>query len=139
MDSSPQPGGTLQPTKTLAIVTADPAAANRAMPLRHKPCESESKSMMIKTKTTFAATAAMLALSSAAAVAADAPAGSRGLAINAEDTVHCYGVHSCKGNADCATTENACKGQNACKGHGFKAMKAGECLTKGGTIGDLEA
>jgi hypothetical protein len=26
---------------------------------------------------------------------------------------------------------------NACKGHGFKAMEAGACLSKGGTIGDL--
>ena len=85
----------------------------------------------------FAATAAALALSSAAAFAADAPAGSTGGALDADDTVHCYGVHECKGNADCATTENACKGLNACKGHGFKAMKAGACLTKGGTIGDL--
>ncbi len=87
--------------------------------------------------TAFAAAAAALALSSAAAFAADPPAGSNGRALNADDTVHCYGIHSCKGQADCATTENACKGQNACKGHGFKAMKAGECLSKGGTIGDL--
>ena len=74
--------------------------------------------------TAFAAAAAALALGSAAAFAADAPAGSTGAAINGNDTVHCYGVHSCKG-------------QNACNGHGFKAMKAGECLTKGGTIGDI--
>lgn len=85
----------------------------------------------------LASAAAALALSSAAAFAADAPTGSSGRALGSEDTVHCYGVHSCKGNADCATTENACKGQNECKGHGFKAMMAGECLTKGGTIGDL--
>ena len=78
-----------------------------------------------------------MALSSMAAFAAEPPAGSSGKALGADDTVHCYGVHSCKGQADCATTENACKGQNECKGHGFKAMKAGECLTKGGTIGDI--
>ena len=88
-------------------------------------------------KATFAALAGAIALSSAAAFAAEAPAGSKGGAINGDDKVHCYGVHSCKGQADCATTENACKGQNECKGHGFKAMKAGECLTAGGTIGDL--
>lgn len=88
-------------------------------------------------KPAFAATAALFALSSAAAFAADAPAGSKGRAINSDDTVHCYGVHSCKGQADCATTENTCKGHNECKGHGFKAMKAGECLSAGGTIGDL--
>lgn len=94
--------------------------------------------MSITRKTaTLASAAAALVLSSAAAFAADAPAGSTGRALNSDDIVHCYGIHDCKGNADCATTENACKGQNACKGHGFKAMKAGECLTKGGTIGDL--
>ena len=87
--------------------------------------------------TAIATAAAAFALSSAAAFAAEPPAGSTGKAINGEDTVHCYGVHSCKGQADCATTENACKGQNECKGHGFKAMKAGECLSAGGTIGDL--
>lgn len=85
----------------------------------------------------FAAAAAALALSSAAAFAAEAPTGSSGRAVDADDTVHCYGIHNCKGNADCATTENACKGMNACKGHGFKAMEAGACLSKGGTIGDL--
>lgn len=95
--------------------------------------------MTVSPKTAFAAAAAMMALSSAGAFAADPPVGSTGAAVGANDTVHCYGVHSCKGNADCATAENACKGQNACKGHGFKAMKAGECLSKGGTIGDIGA
>lgn len=87
--------------------------------------------------TSMAAAAAAFALSSTVAFAADAPAGSTGRALNSDDTVHCYGVNSCKGTADCATTLHECKGQNACKGHGFKALKAGECLTKGGTIGDL--
>ena len=88
-------------------------------------------------KATFAALAGAVALTSVTAFAAEAPAGSTGRALNSDDKVHCYGVHSCKGQADCATTENACKGQNECKGHGFKAMKAGECLSAGGTIGDL--
>jgi uncharacterized membrane protein len=87
--------------------------------------------------TAIAAAAAAVALSTAAVFAAEPPAGSAGEALDADDTVHCYGVHACKGNADCATTENACKGQNACKGHGFKAIEAGECLSRGGTIGDL--
>ena len=85
----------------------------------------------------FAVLAAAMTLSSTASFAADAPAGSRGAAIGADDVVHCYGVNTCKGTADCATTEHQCKGQNECAGHGFKAMKAGECLTVGGTIGDL--
>lgn len=86
----------------------------------------------------LAAAAAALAISSFA-FAADNPAGSVGKAINAGDTVHCYGIHSCKGNSDCKTTENSCKGMNACAGHGFKAVKAKECLDKKGTIADLKA
>ncbi len=82
--------------------------------------------------------AALFALS-AAAIAANPPAGSSGAAVAASDKVHCYGVHECKGNSDCKTTENACKGQNACKGHGFKGITAKQCLDKGGTIGDLAA
>ena len=83
----------------------------------------------------IASAAAALALS-ATAFAADAPLGASGKIITASDKVHCYGVHSCKGNADCKTTEHACKAQNSCKGHGFKALPAGECLKAGGTIGD---
>ena len=93
----------------------------------------------MKKNINFAAAAAAIALNCAAAYAAEPPAGSSGLALAAGDTVHCYGVHECKGNADCATTENACKGMNACKGHGFKALEAGACLSKGGTIGDISA
>ncbi len=88
-------------------------------------------------KFAFAALAGAVALSSAAAFAAEAPTGSKGRAIASDDMVHCYGVHSCKGQSDCSTAEHGCSGQNACKGHGFKAMKAGACLTKGGVIGDL--
>ena len=56
-------------------------------------------------KATAVATSAAALVMSAAAYAADAPAGSVGRALGADDTVHCYGVHSCKGMADCATTE----------------------------------
>ncbi|KHK90205.1 BufA2 family periplasmic bufferin-type metallophore [Novosphingobium malaysiense] len=93
--------------------------------------------MPISRKTAFAAAAASMALSSAAAFAAQSPAGSSGAAVGAADTVHCYGVNACKGHADCKTTLHECKGMNACKGQGFKAMAAGACLTKGGTISDL--
>ena len=61
-----------------------------------------------------------------------------GLAVAAGDKVHCYGVHSCKGNSDCKTAEHSCKGQNACKGHGFKAKTAAQCLSEKGTIGDIK-
>lgn len=85
----------------------------------------------------LAAAAAALAISSFA-FAADNPAGSVGKAINAGDKVHCYGIHSCKGNSDCKTAEHSCKGKNACGGHGFKAVSAKECLDKSGTIADLK-
>ena len=91
-----------------------------------------------KTGTTLAATAAAFAFA-AMAGAATPPAGSSGMALGQNDTVHCYGVNSCKGSADCKTTAHECKGMNECKGHGFKALTAGTCLTKGGTIGDLTA
>ncbi len=85
----------------------------------------------------LAAAAAALAISSIA-FAAENPAGSVGKAINAADKVHCYGIHSCKGNSDCKTAEHACKGKNACSGHGFKAVSAKECLGMSGTIADLK-
>jgi hypothetical protein len=84
----------------------------------------------------LASAAAALAFS-AAAIAATAPAGSTGKAVAASDKVHCYGINSCKGQADCKTTTHACKGQGSCKGQGFKGMAAAECLKDGGTIGDL--
>jgi len=84
----------------------------------------------------LASAAAALAFS-AIAVAATAPAGSSGKAIAASDKVHCYGINSCKGQADCKTTNHACKGQGSCKGQGFKGVAAEECLKSGGTIGDL--
>ena len=65
-----------------------------------------------------------------------APTGSTGKAIGANDDVHCYGLHSCKGNSDCKTAEHACKGHNACKGHGFKATTLAECNAAGGKVGE---
>ena len=88
-------------------------------------------------KVTFASAALAVAMSSTA-MAAKSPAGSHGAAVGAGDKVHCYGVHSCKGNSDCKTAEHSCKGQNKCGGHGFKAMNAKECLDKGGVIADLK-
>ncbi len=85
----------------------------------------------------LAAAAGLIALS-LGAFAADAPKGSSGVAVAANDKVHCYNVHDCKGNSDCKTAEHNCKGQNGCKGHGFKATSAKECLAKDGTIGDLK-
>lgn len=90
----------------------------------------------LKTGTTIASAAAALALS-ALAHAATPPAGSSGNALGTADTVHCYGINSCKGTADCKTTAHECKGINSCKGQGFKALAAGQCLKRGGTIGDI--
>jgi hypothetical protein len=84
----------------------------------------------------LALTAASLALASAAFAAAP-PKGASGKAVAADDKVHCYNVHDCKGNSDCKTAEHSCKGQNACKGHGFKAASAKDCLVKGGVIADI--
>lgn len=95
--------------------------------------------MIAKESAASMATAAALFALSAAAFAATPPAGSSGVAVAASDKVHCYGVNECKGSADCKTAQNACKGQNGCKGQGFKGTNAKECLTKGGTIGDLAA
>ena len=91
---------------------------------------------MTRTGASFASAAALLAMS-AMANAATPPDGSKGAAVGKEDSVHCYGVNSCKGTADCSTANHECKGMNACKGQGFKAMAAGECLSTGGVIGDL--
>ena len=89
-------------------------------------------------KVTFASAALAVAISSTA-MAADSPAGSSGASVGAGDKVHCYGVHSCKGNSDCKTAEHSCKGHNKCGGHGFKAMKAKDCLDKDGVIADIKA
>lgn len=93
--------------------------------------------MSLQSKGALLASAAGLLALSLGVFAADAPNGSKGVAVAANDKVHCYAVHDCKGNSDCKTTENNCKGQNACKGHGFKGMGAKDCLDKGDTIGDL--
>jgi len=90
-----------------------------------------------KLANTFA-TAAFAAAMSTASIAAESPAGSHGASIGAGDKVHCYGVHSCKGNSDCKTAEHACKGHNKCGGHGFKGMPAKDCLDAGGVISDVK-
>ena len=95
-------------------------------------------SIQAKTTASLALSAALLAIASTG-FAADAPKGSKGAAVAATDKVHCYNVHDCKGNSDCATAAHACKGQNACKGHGFKAKTAAQCLMDKGTIGDIKA
>lgn len=85
----------------------------------------------------IASAAAMLVVAGTA-YAAERPAGATGAAISANDTVHCYGVNSCKGTADCKNAAHECKGHNDCKAQGFKAKTAKACIAaKGGVIGDL--
>lgn len=91
---------------------------------------------MTRNRAGLAATAAFFALTSMAS-AATPPAGSTGPAVGKDDTVHCYGVNECKGTAACKTTAHECKGMNKCKGQGFVALSAGQCLSKGGVIGDI--
>ena len=45
----------------------------------------------------------------------------------ADDTVHCAGVNSCKGQSACKSANNSCKGQNSCKGKGFLELSKADC------------
>lgn len=91
----------------------------------------------MNTASKFLLAASTLALAGVAS-AASAPKGAAGMAIAADDKVHCYNTHDCKGNSDCKTAEHNCKGQNACKGHGYKGVTAKECLSKNGVISDIK-
>jgi uncharacterized membrane protein len=54
---------------------------------------------------------------------------------NAESTVKCGGVNSCKGQSACKMGTSSCKGQNACKGQGWsESASASDCTSKGGKI-----
>lgn len=75
----------------------------------------------------FAATAALIAVSAAAITT---PA----VAAKGEKLVHCYGINTCRGTSDCKTAHNECKGQNECKGHGFKELTAKQCTAAGGSL-----
>ena len=57
-------------------------------------------------------------------------------AADAKDTsVHCTGVNSCKGTAECKTAKNDCKGHNSCKGQGWVTKaSAKECTDEGGKV-----
>ncbi|WP_442679945.1 BufA2 family periplasmic bufferin-type metallophore [Sphingomonas sp. ASY06-1R] len=85
---------------------------------------------MISTRTgiSFATSAALIAIASAAPTAPAFAKHAGGAA------VHCYGVNSCKGTSDCKTAHSDCKGMNACKGQGFKEMSAKACTAAGGSL-----
>ncbi|WP_404478710.1 hypothetical protein [Novosphingobium sp. BL-52-GroH] len=82
--------------------------------------------MTIDTRLGVAASAAIIAIATASVPAMAAAEGG--------ETVHCYGINSCKGTSDCKTAKNECKGQNECKGHGFKAMTVKACKAAGGSL-----
>ena len=72
----------------------------------------------------------------AAAAAGVFMTASVGTAVAGEkDAVHCTGINSCKGTADCKTAKNDCKGKNSCKGQGWVATaNEKECTDKGGKV-----
>ncbi len=84
--------------------------------------------MSPRSKAGFAAAAAMFALSGASVSVHAQTSASAGA-----ESVHCYGVNTCKGTSDCKSYDHACKGQNDCKGQGFKAESAKDCAAQGGT------
>jgi uncharacterized membrane protein len=80
-----------------------------------------------RTATRIAAAAALFALSG---LSLTTPV----LAASKADTVHCFGVNSCKGMSDCKSGNHDCKGMNDCKGQGFKALTTKACTAAGGSL-----
>ncbi|HEX7907084.1 MAG TPA: hypothetical protein VF534_03210 [Paraburkholderia sp.] len=83
--------------------------------------------MNVKSRASFAAAAALLALASASVVSTANAAG-------AEQPGRCYGVNACKGQGLCATAKNDCKGTNSCKGKGVIVKTPSACRALGGTL-----
>jgi hypothetical protein len=79
----------------------------------------------VRTGVSFAAAAAVIAISAAAPTTAIAKGGAK---------VHCYGVNTCKGTSDCKSGNHDCKGLNDCKGQGFKEMSTSACTKAGGSL-----
>lgn len=86
----------------------------------------------IKSRSTFAGAAALVAIAiaqfAAPALAADKAGAAK------EEPSRCYGVNSCKGTSLCATAKNDCKGLNTCKGQGVVVKLPSECKAAGGTL-----
>jgi uncharacterized membrane protein len=93
------------------------------MPFRQNSLKETIMMTSSRTAAGFAAAAALFALSS---VSITTPA-------FAADTVHCFGVNSCKGMSDCKSGNHDCKGMNNCKGEGFKAITSKACTAAGGS------
>jgi hypothetical protein len=80
--------------------------ANPAPPI------SETIMTILRTGVSFAAAAAVVAISAAAPTVAMAKGGTA--------KIQCYGI-------------NTCKGQNDCKGMGFKELSSKQCKAAGGS------
>lgn len=60
---------------------------------------------------------------------------STGVTNPAAQTVHCLGIHECKGKSACHVKKgHACAGQNDCKGKGWIVVPEADCEAKGGKI-----
>ncbi|WP_206243834.1 BufA2 family periplasmic bufferin-type metallophore [Novosphingobium terrae] len=81
-----------------------------------------------KSAVSFAAAAALLALSGAAT---STPALAKS---SSAMKVECFGVNACKGQSDCKSAGHDCKGMNDCKGQGFKSETAKQCKADGGSL-----
>ena len=81
-----------------------------------------------KTAVSFAAAAALIALSGASV---SSPAFAKSATAK---VAPCYGVNSCKGTSDCKSGNHDCKGQNDCKGQGFKDLTAKACVAQHGSL-----
>ena len=84
-----------------------------------------------KSRTGFAAAAALVALAAASLVS---PVKAADQNAPKQEPVRCYGVNSCKGESLCATAKHDCKGLNDCKGQGVVVKNKSECLSAGGTL-----
>ena len=84
-----------------------------------------------KSRTSFAAAAALVALAAASLVS---PVKAADQSASKQEPVRCYGVNSCKGESLCATAKHDCKGLNDCKGQGVVVKTKSECLSAGGTL-----
>jgi uncharacterized membrane protein len=87
----------------------------------------------IKSRSTFAGAAALVAIAIAQFAAPAAHAADKGAAPK-EELARCYGVNTCKGTSLCATAKNDCKGLNTCKGQGVVVKLPSECKAAGGTL-----
>jgi uncharacterized membrane protein len=84
-----------------------------------------------KSRTSFAAAAALVAL---AVASIGSPVRAADNAAQKEEPGRCYGVNGCQGKSLCATAKHDCKGLNSCKGQGVVVKTPSECKAAGGTL-----